>query len=234
MVPSLTPRLRAVADLIPGGVRLADVGTDHAHLPVWLLDRGKIERAIATDLRPGPLERAAVNVERYGVAARVELRLGNGLEPVAPHEVDAVVIAGMGGETIGAILRASPWALEKTCLLQPMSAVEDLRREIVRMNGHISREVIVCEGDSLYIVMSAAWGEDEGLTPGECWVGREKHHRGDPLWPRYFAKAHRRAKKALDGLCRSRRPEDRERRLYLEQVVAELDEMQAASAELGG
>lgn len=104
----LTPRLQAVADLVPKGARLADVGTDHAHLPVWLLLEGRISGAIASDIRPGPLERAKGTVEAYRVEERVSLRLCPGLEGITAHEVDTVTICGMGGDMMTDILGAAP------------------------------------------------------------------------------------------------------------------------------
>ena len=100
----LSPRLRSVAGLVPPGARFADVGTDHAYLPVWLLQQGIIEHALVSDLRPGPLDRARSTAARYGLAERMEFRLCDGLSGIAPAEADTIAIAGMGGETIAAIL----------------------------------------------------------------------------------------------------------------------------------
>ena len=82
----LSPRLRSVAGLVPPGARFADVGTDHAYLPVWLLQQGIIEHALVSDLRPGPLDRARSTAARYGLAERMEFRLCDGLSGIAPAE----------------------------------------------------------------------------------------------------------------------------------------------------
>ena len=100
----LTPRLRAVANMVPAGARLADVGTDHAYLPACLLQEGVLQRAVVSDLRRGPLDRARATAERYSLTERMDFRLCDGLSGIDPDEVDAIVIAGMGGETIAAIL----------------------------------------------------------------------------------------------------------------------------------
>lgn len=224
----LTPRLLAVAGAVPQGARLADVGTDHAYLPTWLALEGKIPHAIATDLRPGPLEKAAQTVAQYGAADRVELRLGNGLEPVEPGEVDAVAIAGMGGETILEILAAAPWAAAKDCVVQPMTSVEDLRRGLGTVGFRIAGERIAREGKTLYIILTLAGGQDAPLAPEEAWVGRPEHHRGDPLWPDYLAQETRRVQRALEGLRRSGKPEDGERRQALELVERRLSALETA------
>ena len=94
----LTPRLRSVAELVPRGARFADVGTDHAYLPVWLLQQGRITGAVASDLRPGPLERARGTAEKYGLTGRMDFRLCDGLSGIQPDEVNTIAMAGMGGE----------------------------------------------------------------------------------------------------------------------------------------
>ena len=125
----LTPRLRAVANMVPAGARLADVGTDHAYLPACLLQEGVLQRAVVSDLRRGPLDRARATAERYSLTERMDFRLCDGLSGIDPDEVDAIVIAGMGGETIAAILEAAPWTVkgEYLLLLQPKTMQHILR-----------------------------------------------------------------------------------------------------------
>ena len=76
----LTPRLALLASWVPEGARLADIGTDHAYLPVWLMLAGRLRSAIASDLRAGPLDRARATGKTWGVAERIDFRLGPGLE----------------------------------------------------------------------------------------------------------------------------------------------------------
>ena len=91
----LTARLQAIADQVPHGAVFADIGTDHAYLPVWLLLNGRIHHAIAADLREGPLSRARETAEQHGVSSQMSFRLCNGLADIAPSEVDTIAIAGM-------------------------------------------------------------------------------------------------------------------------------------------
>ena len=86
----LTPRLQAIADQVPQGSRLADVGTDHGYLPVWLLNNGRIESAIAADLRERPLNRARDTAHRFGATAQISFRLCDGLSAIGPEEVDKI------------------------------------------------------------------------------------------------------------------------------------------------
>lgn len=220
-VNRLTTRLAAIGAWVPPNARLADVGTDHGYLPVQLLLEGKILSAIATDLRPGPLAKAAETVERWGVAGKIDLRLCDGLAAVSSQEVDAITIAGMGGETILAILSAAPWALDKCCLVQAMSSQEDLRAGLEALDAHIVRERVVKEGQTLYVIAQLGRG-GEHLTPAECWAGKAERFFDDPLWPAYLAQRRRRAQRALDGLTQSSRPENLPGKRRLERILKDL------------
>lgn len=222
MLLQLTPRLQAVADRVPAGARLADVGTDHAYLPTWLLLQERIPFALCTDLRPGPLARARETVERWDVAERTQLRLCDGLAGVRPDEVDFVTIAGMGGETILGILAAAPWVQEKGCAVQPMSSLADLRAGLAPLGLHIAGETLAQEGETLYVVMDLASGPEGALTAAQRQVGRAEHHRGDPLWPRYLRQEEERLSKALAGLERSSKAEDAPRRQELREALDEI------------
>ena len=223
----LTPRLQAVAGLVPGGARLADVGTDHAYLPASLLQRGNIETAVASDLRPGPLERARRTAERFGLTERISFRLCDGLSGIAPEEADTVVIAGMGGETIAAILGAAPWVREKgrRLILQPMSAQEDLRAWLAANGFRIDREVLSREGETLYVAMLVTAGEMEPMTPAQLWAGRQSREQPDPLRGLWLDKLKEKTARAVEGLRRSRREGDRARLEHLEEVLEGLSRM---------
>ncbi len=218
----LSPRLRLVADLVPKGARLADVGTDHAYLPAALILEGAIPSAIAADLRQGPLSRARATVREYGLAGRVAFRLCDGLSGIRPEEVDAVVIAGMGGETISAILAAAPWIRERNIplALQPMSSMPELRAWLGENGYRILAEPLVREGDTVYTALSVQAGEMEPMTPAELWAGKNSAQPLRGVWlDRWLEKTGR----ALEGLAEARQGEDvAARRVLLEQVRAGL------------
>ena len=176
----LTPRLRQIAAWVRQGAHLADVGTDHAYLPVWLTLQGRVASAIASDLRRGPLDRAQETGRRYGVGDRITFRLGNGLAAVAPEECDTIVIAGMGGENIAQILAGAPWTADgrHTLLLQPQSRAEALRRFLAEHGYAIAREALVRDRGFLYPVIEAGAGEMH-LTLGRQWAGADLLY--DPL-----------------------------------------------------
>ena len=126
---SLDARLDLCARLVRPGKNLCDVGADHGYLSIWLLRTGKTPRALATDLRAGPLAAAAKNAARYGVEDRLALRLTDGLDGVLPEDAEDFVLAGMGGETILAIIARVPWLRDEKyrLVLQPMSSADSLR-----------------------------------------------------------------------------------------------------------
>lgn len=197
----LTPRLRLLADWVPSGARLADVGTDHAYLPVWLRLHGRVASAIACDLREGPLARARETGRIWG-ADGVDYRLGNGLAVVSPEEADTIVIAGMGGENIAAILARAPWTAggDHTLLLQPQTRAEVLRAFLAENGYAIRREALVEDRGVLYPVMEAGGGE-MSLTLGQLHGGAALLR--DPLGDRYIIGKIIRLQTAVAGLNRS-------------------------------
>ena len=194
----LTPRLRRLADWVPPGARLADIGTDHGYLPVWLRLHGRVASAIACDLREGPLARARETGRTWG-ADGIDYRLGNGLAVVSPDEADAVVIAGMGGENIAAILARAPWTAggKHTLLLQPQTRAEVLRAFLAENGYAIRREALVEDRGTIYPVMEAGGGE-MFLTLGQLYGGAALLR--DPLGERYIIEKIIRLQSAVAGL----------------------------------
>ena len=216
----LSPRLQLLADWVPRGARFADVGTDHAYLPVWLTLHGRVTSAIASDLRKGPLERARETGRTYG-AEGIDYRLGDGLVGIRPEEADTIVIAGMGGENIASILAAAPWTAdgEHTLLLSPHTKAEELRLFLMDHGYAICREALVRDRGTLYPVMEVTAGEMT-LTPGQLWGGAGLLH--DPLGDRYIMEKIVRLMGAIAGKNRSERSEDREKADGLRDIVTEL------------
>lgn len=225
---SLSPRLQAVADLVPAGAKLADVGTDHGRLPVWLIQHGIVERAVCSDLRPGPLSRAKVLAERWQVSDRAVFRLCDGLSEIAPYEADVITIAGMGGETIADILHAARWSAQPghTYILQAMSGMDGLRRYLSGNGFAIEKEVLVEEGETLYVVLLARPGRMKPLTEGEIWVGRQEKGMDSPLRSRYLGQELQKLCRAVSGLECSRRPEDVEKKVQYDLAAQDVARLQ--------
>lgn len=224
---SLSPRLQAAADLVPPGSRLVDVGTDHGRLPVWLVQHGVVPSAVASDLRPGPLGRARELATRWGVSDRIAFRLCDGLSGITPEEAETVVITGMGGETIADILHATRWSRqgERLYILQAMSGMDGLRRYLSANSFAIQREVLIEEGNTLYVVLLVYPGGMKPLTEGEIWVGRQTKEMESPLRSRYLAQELKKLQRAVAGLELSQRAEDVEKKKWYELTAWEVDRM---------
>lgn len=224
---SLSPRLQAVADMVPKGSKLADVGTDHGQLPVWLIRQGLVPQAVASDLRSGPLSQGQALAQRWEVSDRVSFRLCNGLAAIRPEEAEIVTIAGMGGETIADILAAAPWSRNTghRYILQPMSGMDGLRRYLSENGFMIVQERLVPEGETLYVILFVEPGEMQPLTEGEIWVGRQVPDMESPLRKRYLEQELKKLRLAAEGVSLSQRPEDGKKREQYERAVLEVAQM---------
>ncbi len=224
----LSPRLRRIAQEVPPHARLADVGTDHAYLPVSLLLEGKINCCIVTDLRQGPLHRAEQNARQFGVASGISFRLCDGLSGVFPEEVDTVAIAGMGGETIAGILQAAPWTGEgnRLFLLQPMSSISDLRSWLQQNRFTVQREYLVTEGKKYYVIMVVRPGQSPALSNAELCAGRQWRGMAEPFRVAYLEELKRRTRAAAAGLAGSAPSPERQVKLReLESLADGLNDM---------
>ena len=198
----LQPRLALLASLVPPGAVLADVGTDHGYLPVALLQRGTILRAIAADIWREPLEHARRTAEEYE-ADGIDFRLCAGLNAIAPDECDTIVIAGMGGETIMGILAAAPWTRDgaHTLLLQPQTKIEELRLWLCENGYAVVREHLVRDKGKLYVVMIVAAGEKYAPSAEQLYGGLALER--EALYGDYLAHQTARLRRRADGLRQS-------------------------------
>lgn len=155
----ISNRLTTAAALVKQGYTLADVGTDHGYIPIYLMQQEKIPSAIAMDINEGPLERAKEHIALYGLQAYIQTRLSDGVAALKPGEVEAVLIAGMGGGLVMHILKDG----EKVCqsakelILQPQSEIEHVR-EFLREEGYtILAEDMVYEDGKFYPMMKVQY-----------------------------------------------------------------------------
>lgn len=164
---SVDNRLRKIAGMVREGATVADIGTDHAYLPVFLVKQGIISKAFACDVVDGPLENARINIEKSGVTG-ITVRKGDGLNAVNPSEADTFIIAGMGGDLIARILSDAPWIKDEKyeLILQPMTAVEDLREYLLKNGFEITLEQAVKSQGRIYTVMKVCFtGEIADCSP---------------------------------------------------------------------
>ncbi len=205
-LPKLTPRLQKIYDILTPCETVCDIGTDHAYIPVCLTLSGKCQKAIASDIKKGPVERARKTVSLHGAENMVEVRLGGGLETVSVCEVDAIIIAGMGGLLIAQILEESESIAKsaKELILQPMTAIAELRGFLNKNGYTIKEEHIVREEEKLYTIMKVSVGEDMPYTEAELYMGKAviKSEHYEVYKNGRLAKI----EKQIAGLNRSRNP----------------------------
>lgn len=165
----LSPRLRTCCNFIAPGDRVADVGTDHAYLGIWLLTQGLASFVIASDIRQGPLSAARANAQRFGCGDKMGFYLSDGVQSI-PRDFDTLVIAGMGAQTMVHILEAAPWLTGRRLVLQPQNKPQLLRKFLSAGGWRIREEALVRDGRFLYSVMEAVYQPGHSLTPGQCWL----------------------------------------------------------------
>lgn len=223
-LPELTPRLAAVAELIPPCAAVADVGTDHAYMPVCLVASGRVTRAIASDIRPGPLERARETVCRFGLEGRVELVLCDGLSNIDTRTLDYVIIAGMGGETEAEILEKAAREGNARCpfILQPMSKAPRLRRRLASAGFEVYDWRLAREGSRIYEILAVCVSNNVEWREPWLTLGRKTPPTAEP-WPLYARKTLSRLNRELKGLRASASP-DCERISRLEGLISEIME----------
>lgn len=203
---TLSNRLRRVAEQVPPGSVVADIGTDHGYLPVDLVSSGRCPRAIATDIAAGPLAAARALVEREGLSDRIQLRRGEGLAVLAPGEADTLVLAGMGGVLMARLLGQRPEVAHSLyrLVLQPMTAAASLRRWLAANGFRFVHEELVEDGDRIYEIIVTEPGEEPGRQdmPDIMYeVGPILAERRDPLLDQLLAERIRRLEKALADLA---------------------------------
>ena len=213
----MTPRLYAIADSVPPGATIADVGTDHGYIPIYLYLNKRIDSALAMDLRPGPLSRAEKNVEKFGLTEHIKTRISDGLCALLDGEVNTAVIAGMGGLLIAEILEKSPVSLDYY-ILQPMTAVAELR-EFLERNGYcIIHERLAKEADKIYTVMTVVKGTMKIDQPVHYLVGPKLIENKDPLTlPLIESLIHKYAE-ALEGLQCSAQETVKDKKKHFQEI----------------
>lgn len=178
----LDSRLSAVSSLVRKDSVLADIGTDHAYLPVYLIENNIIESAIASDIGKGPLLNAQKTVEKYDLTDKIQLRLSDGLKSFKPNEVNEISIAGMGGLLISEFINNTDWLKNEDLhlILQPMTHIEDLRKTLFDYGFVIDKEIVAKDGDKLYIILSAYFYKGQtAYTELDLIVGRLPYNEDD-------------------------------------------------------
>lgn len=182
----LSQRLQNVAMLVTEGNRLADVGTDHAFVPIFLVEAGRIPSAIAMDVNRGPLMRAREHIRQHALEDKIETRLSDGLESLGTDEADTILIAGMGGALTVRILEQGKVLCDgRELVLQPQSETEKVRRYLEEAGFRILQERMVLEDGKYYPMMCCRPGRMK-LTAMEAAYGPCLMRERPPEWIRFL------------------------------------------------
>ena len=229
----LSKRLERIASFVQPGSRVADIGTDHGYVPIWLVQKGVCPSALAMDVRKGPLERAEEHVEEVGLSGKIELRLSDGLAKLKAGEADTVVIAGMGGPLMERILTDGAEVREsfREMILQPQSDIPHFRRFVRKIGWQITEEEMVLEDGKFYPMMKVIHGEkmhiseDTPYTLDE-WFGGMLLERKHPVLREYLERELRIRNEILDRLKNAPNAEKRAGEIEEEKqaVIAALEE----------
>ncbi|MEE1279917.1 MAG: class I SAM-dependent methyltransferase [Oscillospiraceae bacterium] len=160
---SLPSRLLAIAALVPRGSLVADIGTDHALLPIYLIENGITDRVIASDIVDGPLSSAKKNISAHGLEDEISIIKSDGIAKVYPFTPKTIIIAGMGGETIRDIISACDYSVSGApyFILQPMTRPELLREYLIKNGFSILSETVIQEQHHFYVIISAQYKQEQ-------------------------------------------------------------------------
>ena len=226
----LDKRLRAIAELVPQGAVLADVGSDHAYLPSALLLDKKIKYAIATDVAAGPCKVAQTTLAMQGLTKSAEVRQGDGLQPLKPNEADCIVIAGMGGNTIMEILAATPAVAQSAAklILQPMQVADKLRQYLISNGYELLDEELVQDEEYLYEIIVARHSSNcaKQYSVAELLLGPVLLAKRHSLLPLQFAKQKGILQRVLSGMEQSAEAKNTDKYAKIKKLLQEVESLE--------
>jgi len=228
--PVLTPRLLKVASLVKPCSCFADIGTDHAYLPVFLCMTGVCSTAIASDIEKGPLARAERTLNQYGLEDKIQLRLGPGLDTLNPGEADTIAISGMGGIVISNILQAGREKLTESTnlILQPMTSIPELREFLWKKGWKICRELLAKEDEKIYNIIMVSHTQsniEPKPTPAQLYLGRHIIENKPEHYEEYLDNHKGKIEKMIKGLEASQSEVSKNKLEYCKSLLKEIEKL---------
>ncbi len=227
----LSIRLEAIAACVKPGLAVVDIGTDHGYLPIELIRRGVSPKALACDVRKGPLQRAHQHIQEAGLLDQVETRLSDGFEMIRRGEVNGCVIAGMGGMLVKDILEAESLREKnilqemKQLILQPQSDMEAVRRMVHRLSFRITDEIMLIDRDKHYWILICEPGKETYEADWQYRFGRSLTERKDPVLHGYLLHKYNKNAELLESLASSESEAALQRKYQLQAEQKELAEV---------
>jgi len=201
----LDERLCTALPFLRPADRIADIGTDHAFLPIYAVRNGLCSEALATDINEGPVQRAMEHIRRCGLEEKITVMKTDGLVGVESFGPDTILIFGMGGELIAGILSKTQWIRKKgtRLILQPMTHDEILRAFLYENGFKIFHETISRAQGRLYVTIAAEYdGTVRSFTRKDCWLGELAGPLGDGPVDLWFEKKKDKVQKIIREMAR--------------------------------
>ena len=198
----LSKRLSTAASYVRSGAFVADIGTDHAYLPIYLVLNGIAAEALASDVNSGPIQKAKENISKYGLSGKIHTEIADGLAGIEKYKPTDIIICGMGGELIARILDASNYVKNSDIrlILQPMTCVFELREYLSRGYSTIA-ENVVCEDGKIYQIVCAHYdGQERSYTKAELELGKMNIEGGSNEFLELLNSTIAKKQKKLSGL----------------------------------
>ena len=222
----ISRRLSAVAALVSPGQVLADVGCDHGYIPIYLIQKGQIPRAIAMDINQGPLLRAREHIREWGLEDYIETRLSDGVEALKPGEAQCLVIAGMGGPLMEKILTQGENVVKdmKELILQPQSEIGHFRQFLAENGYRIIEEDMVEEEKKYYPMMKAVQGSMNYTKKAEYLYGKKLLEKRHPVLREFLEKEDRASRELLKKLTQVETSSAEKRKEELQEEIRDREE----------
>ena len=224
----ISKRLELVAGLVSHEV-IADIGTDHGYVPIYLYRQGKIRKAFACDVRKGPLEKCRQNIALYGAEDVIEPRLGSGLIPLQPFEAETAIMAGIGGMLIVHILEDSPEvaASLKELVLSPQRDFHEVRKYLHKIGFAIKEEHMLKEDGKPYVLMRCEKGEEKYDREIDYLYGKLLLEKKDPVLKEWILHEEGKYSRLFENLkenpaenAKKRLPEVEEKLAWMREALA--------------
>ena len=198
----ISKRLCTAASYVRNGAVVADIGTDHAYLPIYLALENKIQQGIASDINEGPIAKARENIHKYGLDSIIDTCVADGLDDIEEYAPTDIAICGMGGELIAKIIDKSEYVkkIGVRLILQPMTTIRELREYL--QNGFFTvAENIVFEDNKLYQIICVEYdGINRELSNAELELGVKNIENGGELFDKLLDSLIAKKLKKLNGL----------------------------------
>ena len=215
----LSQRLQKIANMVPQGATVADIGTDHGFLPCWLASERRVKKVIACDVNEQPLELARKNIRELQLEYKISTRLGDGLQVLIPGEVDVVTISGMGGGLMQNILENSPKVVDslQRIILQPNVGADRIRVWAEKNQWHVAEEDLVLENGRFSIILAIEPGREVPMSAVEIFLGPQLLKKQHPLLGAYINEEWNKTQYIREHLQQTNQPESKKKVRILQQ-----------------